>query len=168
MYGILVLEWNELITWPLHKFEKFLTERRVALKTITGYEFDSNHYCFHDICGYLYAFSVNKRTAVIGVYDIHVWDYRGQQTIYSKAFCVGQEGYNKTIPDDVANELDTAIKLYRDAETIQCSDCGEPTLAKSGRRYFAGTYCEGCWAGTKGQHKDKGGWNKVEAKETYN
>jgi hypothetical protein len=185
MYGILVLEWNEFITWPLHKFSRYLNERRIALKTLTNYDFDNQHYCFHDICGNLYAFSLDKEKAQSGsiadkqhreqfgqdyhydgIYYAHVWDYKGQQSIYSKTFSAGREGYNKTVPQEVAKEIEEATKNYREG-IVRCSDCGKATEAGARRMYFAATYCGDCWAGLTGRHTGKGGWHDVEAKETY-
>jgi len=172
MYGAIII--TEYETMPIWEYEKPLKEKLIALKVITGYQWDNEHkFLFFN--GQLYAFSLCRSQANpsspaqkehakefnIGwhqedhVYSLTLWDVTGNQTIYSNEWY--HPNYDQPIPRKIIQEMESAVANY-ETNKIRCSDCGAETNADTRRRYFAGTYCEKCWEGK---------WKEIEAKETY-
>jgi len=182
MYGILVIPHGEFERIPIYKFERELNEKRIALKVITGYQFDNTHYSTTSIRGTLFSFSVSRTQAKRGsmaheelqetfgksvdlgkVYEIRIWDGRGDLSVYHKTFIVNT--YDDPIPPEIISSMKEKMELSEDGK-YTCSDCGDITVPSG--RYFASSFCKDCWYGAKGDHKDRGGWKKVEAEESYN
>ena len=184
MFGILVLDYMEFARLPIWEFERPMKEKFVALKTITGYGYDNEHLKIQSITGQLYSVMITRESCQWGsirhkqlqgyfgerveinkCYTLHLWDGRGCTSLFGTTFEI--KDYNDALPEEVVKEVHRAISEF-ESGIVSCSDCGEPTQTNSRRQYFAGIYCSECWKGTKGLHKDKGGWREVEANETYN
>jgi hypothetical protein len=183
MYAILVLDYLEFAKLPVWEFERPMKEKAVALKVITGYQFDDEKLKIQSLTGNLYSLMITRESCQWGsprhkelqghfgkqveigkCYTLHLWDSRGCTSLYGTTFQISD--YNDTLPKEVVNDINRAIREFEKGE-VSCSDCGNTTDANSGRRYFAGIYCPECWIGETGQHAKKGGWQEVEHKETY-
>ena len=184
MYGAIIFDYRELDNLPIWQLEKPLKEKAIAMKVITGYTFDNPHVYVSNIYGHLFAFSLHRTQAQYGspayfeyqkmfgekhidlgkVYTIYLWNQNGQQSLFSTTFMI--DSYDSPIPDTVRREMENRMKRYEDGY-IHCSDCGKEVPREPVGQYFAGAYCPDCWKGKTGEHKEKGGWKAVEAKETY-
>ncbi len=184
MWGILVIDYLELARLPIWQFERPMNEKRIALKVITGYEFDNENLKVQSVAGNLYSLMIKRETCQWGsirhkelqemfgeqveinkTYTLHLWNGWGGISLYGTTFEI--KDYNDTLPKEVMSAIDLAMSEYEEGRVV-CSDCRGITDANSGRRYFAGIYCKPCWEGTTGKYIGKGGWREVEAKETYN
>lgn len=185
MQSVIVIDYRDFEKTPIKEFERPLKEKFIALKVITGYNFDDGKLILSNLYGDWFSISIYRTGAVNGsirhkelqkkfgdnvklnyVYDISMWDYKGTTGLYNSEFVV--ESYDSFIPKDTIKQM---IKLMEDYTKgiIPCSDCGnEIKLTEVSGSYFAGRYCKDCWLGNKGKHKDVGGWQKVESQETYN
>lgn len=184
MYGILVVDYLEFARLPIWEYERPMKEKSIALKVITGYQFDDQKLMVSSIMGNLYSLTITRESCQYGsfrhkklqkhfgeqvdigkTYSLHLWNITGGISLYGTTFTVKE--YSDSIPTEVVQNVHRVMSEY-ESGLVMCSDCGNITDAHSGRQYFAGIYCSECWEGTKGTHQGKGGWREVEAKETYN
>lgn len=188
MQGAIIIDYGEMGKLPIHELEKPLSEKFIALKVITGYGFDNTCARISDIFGNEYAFSLDRDRSKHGsirykelmkrfpdkvrgqtidthkVFYFHLWDYTGHRSLYTRIFWV--DDYKKPIPDDVRMEYEAVMDKYSKG-LMSCSDCGHEISNSIKNQYFASRYCDDCWLGKTGKHKDQGGWKKVEANESY-
>lgn len=185
MKGLLIVSLSELRKLPITVYANEFEEKRIALKVITGYQFDNGVLAISNSYGDLYRFSVDKPNPKEGsllyesfkelfgkdfqprmVYTISVWDASGNNSIfYDKPFLV--KSYNDPIPSEIVDKIDQLISDYSRG-IFYCSDCGKPIKKEDiGGRFFAGRYCKDCWVGNTGTYKGKGGWKKRESEENY-
>jgi len=183
MYGAIIVDRQDLLSTPIVDFERKLKEKMVALKVITGYGFDdSNWMLVHELK--FYALSLRRERCSLhtprhkelkGIFGANVdtnkcyvlvaWADDGSQSVFHRLFTISD--YKEPIPLEVLNELFGSLRLCGKG-LVKCSDCGKECNAKSGNRYFAGTYCDDCWLGRTGKYQGKKGWQEVERRETYN
>lgn len=159
MIGHLQVPQQMLMKKPLWYFEgnnkEGVQKMFKKLKKMTGYQYDNTHLQWSNIFGEMFTFSVY----VSGdTWSISVWDHTGgtsvcelsQPIVDKETDTLSQENYNK---------LSEETKAYTRGMT-KCSGCKEEIKQDDiAGRYFAGTYCEGCWEGK---------WKAIEAEETYN
>jgi hypothetical protein len=165
MKAIILVSLSELAKTKLCDIVgKKYNEIGIALKVVTGYEFDNNKTLFQNGYGDWFSFSVYKIKAPHGsinykkfskklsgfnppdyeAYEISVWDYKGTSSLGSKYFVARFDDY---IPSSII----TFIKNLSNEFTkgyINCSDCGKQVLTN-----------DIAW---------EGGRKEVEAKEDYN
>lgn len=184
MRGMIAIPLKALETLPVREFGKPMKEKFIALKVITGYEFDDAKLLItsegdwfslsvHRECGIgLQSIKHKELQKAFGarvdlnkVYKITLWDYRGVEGLYADEFVI--ESYDKPIPPTIARNVKDVMNLYSRGK-ILCADC-ERIIARSeiAGHFFAGVYCAACWLGRTGKHKGEGGWQAVEARETY-
>jgi len=184
MEGMIIISSRELETLPVWEFEKPMKEKFIALKVITGYQFDNTKLLIssgrdwfslfvHRESGIGYGSIRHKELQkafgahvdLNKVYDITLWDYRGTEGLYSSDFVI--EDYKKPIPPTIVHDVEATMELYSQGK-ITCADCGRIIdRSEIAGHFFAGVYCDPCWLGRTGKHKGKGGWQAVEACETY-
>jgi hypothetical protein len=164
MYGAIIIPFHEFRKMQICNLAsngKFLKERRIAMKVITGYAFDNDHnYIDYPIVGALFSFymgfpefepKTKHKTCVI-----NIWSLCGDHLFGEK---ITVKSINDTISADCLKRIDKCLNDYMRG-FINCSDC-KKQIKKSdiAGRYFAGVYCKDCWEGK---------WEATEAKETYN
>jgi len=188
MHGAIIIDHAEFARMPISELEKPLHEKCVAIKVITGYGFDNKKTRISNIYGHEFAFGLYRQKAAMGsirykefmklfpdavrgqtidvwhIFEFQLWDYTGTRSIYQKLFWI--ESHSDPIPREVMTEIDNAMQKYSDGK-LNCSDCGKNIDIDTNNRYFAGSYCDDCWLGRTGKYKDGGGWQKIEAEETY-
>ncbi len=94
--------------------------------------------------------------SIEGGHNLHIWDKDGQTRLMDRKVELDQE---------VNPVLFEYAKLMYEAGCVECPDCRKEITIDTGHRYFAGLYCNDCWYGETGQHKNDGGWQKVNANE---
>ena len=189
MKAAIIISHGEMRTLPFRELLKPLREKCVALKVVTGYGFDNTDTRISDIYGFNFKFSLHSTKPKIGsplykqymkmfpdkvrgktirtenIFNLSVWDVTGGRAVFSTTFWI--DDFKEPIPVEVRKGYESAMDDFRKG-SLKCSDCGKPTEANTHNRYFAGSYCDDCWLGRTGKHKDGGGWQKVEANESYN
>lgn len=183
MKAAVIVEWNHFCSAPIFQFGKPLEETRIALKVATGYEYDNRHNRVY-FSRHEFSFNVTMETASSGspryreitklagahagpngsnVYTLVFWNFEGVEHLFESMFTCEPDDH---IPSDVTKAARACLEQYSRG-VRSCSDCGAETEAGASRRYFAGIYCEPCWAGSQGKHAGRGGWKAMEAAETY-
>lgn len=184
MKGMIAIPLKALETLPIREFEKPMKEKFIALKVITGYEFDDAKLLITSGGGW-FSLSVHRecgiglqsikhkelqkafgaRVDLNKVYKITLWDYRGIEGLYAGEFVI--ESYDKSIPSTIVRDVKDAMELYSQGK-ITCADCRQ-TINRSeiAGRFFDTVYCAPCWLGKTGKYKGEGGWQAIEARETY-
>lgn len=184
MKGSIIITENDLRSLPIFEFERPLDEKFVALKVITGYDYDDKHLLL-DYGHHLFALHLGRTNAKRGsiahdnfkakfgtnvdldkVYEVQVWDHNGNCSIHYATFRIYD--WNQPIPQDYLKLFFDELDIYVNGN-IRCSDCDKIIKRDTeiAGHYFAGRYCQQCWDGQTGQHKDKGGWSVVAERETY-
>lgn len=184
MLAALIIPWHAAKKLKTCFFGKQLKELRVALKVATRYEYDNSHDRF-EYMGLEFPFSFHEVTWGIGselertyrsklgrdchggpngsnVRTLNIWSMN-QQKIHEETFLCEWAG---PLPEGAISAAEAAMLRFYNKE-IACSDCGDVIPLPGAGRYFAGVYCSGCWEGTKGCYRGKGGWKKTESEETY-
>lgn len=162
MYGIHVIDIYELNEIPLCDYWNKFKSIETAMKLITGGK-NSGELKLKNR-GNLFAFALYKGTKM-NDYDVTVWDLTGTVFLYNKKF--QSESCLVSIPMDIIKEIEDVTQKYINGK-MKCSDCGkEINEKKAGGHYFAGTYCQDCWLGNTGKHREKGGWKYIESQESY-
>lgn len=165
MYGIIVINIDELRIMPIYKFSKDLKRIGIAMKVITQEHFDNDHLMLSNVYGDLFSIAIYKKNTVYD-YEINIWDYKGLPSIFVKEFHI--DNFDEPIPKNVIDELQIITEKYSKG-FVQCSDCDkEIEIKNAGGHYFAGIYCKDCWLGNTGKYKDKKGWKYIESQESYN
>jgi hypothetical protein len=183
MFGIIMMTTDTLRILPVKFFFTGAEEMRITFKELTGYRFDHRHIRLSNCYGdeFILMMSRGKFSDMISppehfqvihgfssprsaYFGIDLWDYKGQVKIYGESFKGRQED---TIPVKVMDGVEYATRFYS-RKKVACSDCMDLLMFEDiYGKYFAAVFCQGCWEGTKGKYKAKGGWREVEAKETY-
>ena len=184
MEGMIIISRRELETLPIWEFEKPMKEKFIALKVITGYQFDNTKLLIksgrdwfslsiyresgighHSIKHKELQKAFGTRVDLNKVYTITLWDYRGMEGLYVGEIVI--ESYDKPIPSTVVRDVEDTMELYSQGK-ITCADCGRIIeRSEIAGHFFAGVYCDPCWLGRRGEHKGEGGRQAVEARETY-
>lgn len=182
-YAILVIPLTALHYRPVCFYDSnggYMEALRNTMKVVTGYHFDGGHENLsHN--GKLFSFSVRRHNPPTGsirykelkskygktdyVFEFSLWDQTGTQSLLNIEFIIND--ISGDFPESVLDEIREVCDNYLRGK-VNCSDCRKEVKANEiAGRYFASQYCPSCWHGVAGEHKGKGGWREVEAKETY-
>lgn len=183
--GALILDVSSLSSLPIWWWWKRHRELSVALKVVTGDRYDNSRTRLTNIFGEEFAIQVHTprewghgspfakslrkkfgKLPIRGeVHEIYLWDHRGLTSVFESGTFLAKGA--DPIPEEIVTQMKSAMEDFTSG-TLACSDCRQQFKRDdSGGRYFAGVYCHDCWDGETGQHKGRGGWKAVEAKETY-
>lgn len=170
------------MSWYLNELE----ELRIACKVLARYHCDNNNQAL-TYMGKAFSFFVSVSTCAPGsirdkeyrqrfgvaytnkglgeaVFEFCLWNSRGSRALWKETFLAS---HLKPMPEKIRSTLVNAMDDYFHG-TLKCSDCRAAIVTSAiAGNYFAGSYCSPCWLGEAGEHKGRGGWKAVEARETY-
>jgi hypothetical protein len=161
MYGAIVIEQNNILKYEIYELERGFNEIRIAMKAITGYQYDNSKLIWTNIYGDPYSIMVTKtkKPKFAGEeadYCLHVWLFNESFSIGDKPF---RAKYDDKLPSDVYKWLKDITENFHNG-LFNCSGCKKKILiSEISGQFYAGRYCKECWESK---------YKAIEAKENYN
>lgn len=160
MYGAIVIEQDNLLKYSISELRNGFDEIRIAMKVITGYQYDNGKVLWTNIYGDPFSIMVSETKKGKSIKDesdymLSVWLFNGSFSLGEKPF---KAKYNNKLPADVYKWLMNITENFHNG-LFNCSGCQEKTLiSEIAGQFYAGRYCKKCWE-TK--------YKAIEAKENY-